>query len=233
MPLVYRYNDLIKSWRHWARVYAITFYTQAEFEANRGRSRAAWIANLRHEQQNNISYYQNAEKLSKSFWTLNGEFQTPFFLLFCSFKVYTSSFFSFWFWTVFPSTISVLRLLVNLGGQHSHDEESLFVLLCSDPVTPPPPTTSQWISLQDDLCATHQWYTASLIELLFEFYYPNFLSCKIFILTRLSSRTIWAADTIDEFRMPWLPWPTHRKVWHKMAIWTATERGAVQTAILW
>ena len=30
---------------------------------------------------------------------------------------------------------------------------------------------------------------------------------------------------IDEFRMLWLPWATHRKVWHKMAVWTATQRG--------
>ena len=25
--------------------------------------------------------------------------------------------------------------------------------------------------------------------------------------------------------MLWLPWATHRKVWHKMAVWTATQRG--------
>ena len=30
---------------------------------------------------------------------------------------------------------------------------------------------------------------------------------------------------IDEFRMPWLPWVTHRKVWYKMAVWTATRAG--------
>ena len=30
---------------------------------------------------------------------------------------------------------------------------------------------------------------------------------------------------IDEFRMLWLPWATHRKVWHKMEVWTATRAG--------
>ena len=29
---------------------------------------------------------------------------------------------------------------------------------------------------------------------------------------------------IDEFCMHWLPWATHRKVWDKMAVWTATHR---------
>ena len=29
----------------------------------------------------------------------------------------------------------------------------------------------------------------------------------------------------DELRMLWLPWETHRKVWHKMAVWTATCAG--------
>ena len=31
--------------------------------------------------------------------------------------------------------------------------------------------------------------------------------------------------SIDEFRMLWLPWATHRKVWHKMEVWTATRAG--------
>ena len=30
---------------------------------------------------------------------------------------------------------------------------------------------------------------------------------------------------IDEFCMLWLPWATQRKAWHKMAVWTATQRG--------
>ena len=30
---------------------------------------------------------------------------------------------------------------------------------------------------------------------------------------------------IDEFLMLWLPWATHRKLWHKMAVWTATRTG--------
>ena len=30
---------------------------------------------------------------------------------------------------------------------------------------------------------------------------------------------------IDEFRILWLPWATHRKVSHKMAVWMATQRG--------
>ena len=34
---------------------------------------------------------------------------------------------------------------------------------------------------------------------------------------------------INEFHMLWLPWATHRKVWHKMAVWCWV---AVQTAIL-
>ena len=30
---------------------------------------------------------------------------------------------------------------------------------------------------------------------------------------------------IDEFRMLWLPWEKHRKVWQKMAVWTVTSAG--------
>ena len=40
------------------------------------------------------------------------------------------------------------------------------------------------------------------------------------LLYALYMYAIW--DHIDEFRMLWLPWATHRKVWHKMAVWTAT-----------
>ena len=37
---------------------------------------------------------------------------------------------------------------------------------------------------------------------------------------------IWSRRMlIDEFRMLWLPWATHRKVWHKMEVWTATRAG--------
>ena len=40
---------------------------------------------------------------------------------------------------------------------------------------------------------------------------------------KLRNTSAPTASTIDEFRMLWLPWATHRKVWHKMEVWTATR----------
>ena len=126
----------------------MTFYTQAEFEANWGRTRAAWIANLRHEQQNNISYYRNAEIVQK---LLNFELRISdavflsfvFVFLFCSFKVYTSSFFLFGsepyfqvqfqflgYWSIREVNILMMRKAISF---------CCVQILCPPP--PPPPDT--------------------------------------------------------------------------------------------
>ena len=44
---------------------------------------------------------------------------------------------------------------------------------------------------------------------------------KVFF-TEKTFGILWA---IDEFCKLWLPWATHRKVRHKMAVWMATQRG--------
>ena len=53
---------------------------------------------------------------------------------------------------------------------------------------------------------------------------------KMFVVSSPLRRSTKGRDplqerTIDEFRMLWLPWATHRKVWHKMEVWTATLAG--------
>ena len=42
-----------------------------------------------------------------------------------------------------------------------------------------------------------------------------------------------ALSPIDEFCMLWSPWVTHRKVWHKKAVWTTTRAGWPSKRSFW
>ena len=46
---------------------------------------------------------------------------------------------------------------------------------------------------------------------------------KTHVHTRLRKLPDCTQIDCGEFGMLWLPWATHRKVWHKMAVWTATS----------